>query len=109
MVFTVPMTAMTLTTLGVPTVMVAPLATVIPGFMFAAFHSEADDSSGGNSHSGPGRLSRLAQAASQLRTRLDLMQAMTNSTIAADMLSHAVSSERRPSGILGRVFNFLGL
>ena len=104
MVFTVPMTAMTLTTLGVPSVMVAPLATVIPGFMFAAFHSEG---AGSDSSHSAGRLTRLAEAASRLRTRLDLVQAMTNSTVAQDMISHAVSSPR-PSGILGRIYDFLG-
>lgn len=37
MMFTVPMAAATLAAVGVPSLMIAPLATVIPGFMMAAF------------------------------------------------------------------------
>jgi hypothetical protein len=37
MVFTVPMAAATMAAVGVPSLMIAPLATVIPGFLFSAF------------------------------------------------------------------------
>ena len=37
MVFTVPMAAATMAAVGVPSMAIAPLATVIPGFLFSAF------------------------------------------------------------------------
>ncbi len=37
MIFTVPMAAATMAAVGVPSLMIAPLATVIPGFLFSAF------------------------------------------------------------------------
>ena len=37
MVFTVPVAAVTMAAVGVPSMLIAPLATVIPGFLFSAF------------------------------------------------------------------------
>jgi hypothetical protein len=37
MVFSVPMAAATMAAVGVPSLAIAPLATVIPGFLFSAF------------------------------------------------------------------------
>ena len=60
MMFSIPMAAVTMAAVGVPHLVIAPLATVIPGFMFAAFtdvnhHPERDGTGhGGHGHHSPG-------------------------------------------------------
>ena len=52
MMITVPMAAVTMAAAGLPHLAIAPLATVIPGFMFAAFTdvNPHDDPGGGHHH-----------------------------------------------------------
>ena len=54
MMFTIPMAAVTMAAVGVPHLAIAPLATVIPGFMFAAFtdvnHHPDSGSAGHQAH-----------------------------------------------------------
>jgi hypothetical protein len=70
MVFTVPMAAATMAAVGVPTMMIAPLATVIPGFLFSAFTETDPHIVAANRENAPTRrrgLSGLVDAIQQFR------------------------------------------
>ena len=55
MMFGVPMAAITMAAAGVPHLAIAPLATIIPGFLFAAFtDTNPDPRAEGHGHGGHG-------------------------------------------------------
>ena len=52
MMFVVPMAAATMAAAGLPSLAIAPLATVIPGFLFMAFMDASPEGGHGHGHHG---------------------------------------------------------
>jgi len=69
MMFAMPMAVSTLATVGVPTLMIAPLATIIPSFLFAAFTETDQEPSSSQSHGHRTGLAGLVDAIRVFRTR----------------------------------------
>ena len=71
MVFTVPMAAATMAAVGVPSMLIAPLATVIPGFLFSAFMETDPNVIAANRENRPHRrrgIAGLVDAVQQFRS-----------------------------------------
>ena len=69
MMFAMPMAVSTLATAGVPTLMIAPLAALIPSFLFAAFTETDQQPAQSESHGHRTGLAGLIDAVRVFRTR----------------------------------------
>ena len=113
MMFAMPMAVSTLATVGVPTLMIAPLATIIPSFLFMAFTETDQQPSTSESHGHRTGLAGLVDAIRVFRTRnstqsntgssgiMSLRQ--TNNTML-DQMSEAASNIPNLHDIVHNVF-----
>ena len=109
MMFAMPMAVSTLATVGVPTLMIAPLATIIPSFLFAAFTETDQQPSSSESHGHRTGLAGLVDAVRIFRSRNNTgssgimsMQQLNNTML--DQMTEAASHIPNLHDIVHNVF-----